>query len=96
VWWELVGIFSGGILGLFLLGFISRRVTSGVAAIAVVAGEVAIVWATFSPTRFWPNAWDSFSNPLNSLLTLVLGTLVILVVGLVGSCFVGGRNELPG
>ena len=24
-WWELAAIFSGGILGLFLLGFVSRR-----------------------------------------------------------------------
>jgi SSS family solute:Na+ symporter len=95
VWWDLAGIFSGGILGLFLLGFISRRVTSGVAAIAVVAGEAAIVWATFSPTRFWPEGWGALRNPLNNLLTIVLGTLVILVVGLTGSFFMGRRDEPP-
>ena len=38
-WWELSGIFSGGVLGLFLLGLMSRRVTSRAAAIAVTVGR---------------------------------------------------------
>ena len=98
VWWNLVAIFSGGVLGLFLLGFLSRRVTSRMAALAVVFGELVIVWATFSPTKYWPESLDLLRNPLNSLLTLVLGTLVILVVGLAGSLLwargTSGPNKL--
>ncbi len=93
VWWDLAGIFSGGILGLFLLGFLSRRVNSGTAAIAVTVGVLVIVWATFSPKSFWPSAWSEFRNPLNNLLTVVLGTLVILAIGLTGSCV--SRAAIP-
>jgi SSS family solute:Na+ symporter len=91
VWWDLAGVFSGGILGLFLLGFLSRRVTSGVAAIAVTVGVLVIVWATFSPKPFWPESWG-FRSPLHNLLTVVLGTFVILAIGLVGSCFTKPAN----
>jgi SSS family solute:Na+ symporter len=93
VWWDLAGIFSGGILGLFLLGALSRRVTSGVAAIAVTIGVLVIVWATFSPKAFWPEAWSAYRSPLHNLLTVVLGTLVILAIGLVGSLIAGRRDE---
>ena len=93
VWWDLAGILSGGILGLFLLGFLSRRVTSGMAAIAVTIGVLVIVWATFSPKEFWPAAWSEFRSPLHNLLTVVLGTLVILAIGLAGSCFSSPVNE---
>ena len=84
VWWQLAGIFSGGILGLFLLGFISRRVGSRLAALAVAAGVLVILWATVSQTSYWPAQWAGIRNPLNSLLTIVLGTAVILAIGLAG------------
>jgi SSS family solute:Na+ symporter len=86
-WWQLAGIFSGGVLGLFLLGFISRRATSGVAAFAVGIGVVVILWATLSPTEYWPQRWAAYRNPLHSLLTIVLGTGVILLIGLSASMF---------
>ena len=82
VWWQMAGIFSGGILGLFLLGFISRRVTSRIAAVAVAVGILVILWATFSKTAFWPQHFDSIRNPFNNLLTIVVGTLAILAIGL--------------
>jgi hypothetical protein len=61
--------------------------------VAVVVGELAIVWATFSPTKYWPQSWDALRNPLNSYLTLVLGTAVILAVGLAGSLLADTRDE---
>lgn len=84
VWWQLAGVFSGGILGLFLLGYISRQVTSGQAAVALAVGVMVILWATLSLSDFWPERWASLRFKYNSLLTIVLGTLVILVVGLAG------------
>src|SRR5699024_5744887 len=35
IWWNLAGIFSGGMLGLFLLGYFSKRVNNMSAAIGV-------------------------------------------------------------
>ena len=84
-WWQLAGIFSGGVLGLFLLGLISRRVSSGAAATAVAVGVLVILWATLSQTSYWPSHLEAIRNPLNSLLTIVLGTAGVLAVGLVSS-----------
>ena len=44
IWWTLSGIFGGGITGLFLLGFLSRRANNVAAITGVLAGIVAILW----------------------------------------------------
>jgi SSS family solute:Na+ symporter len=95
VWWDLAGIFSGGILGLFLLGFLSSRVTSRMAAVAVTIGVLFIVWATFSPKSFWPESWSEFRSPLHNLLTVVVGTLVILAIGLAGTLVSRPSSDRP-
>ncbi len=48
IWWELSSIFSGGILGLFLLGMISR-VKNPAAVTGVLVGALVIAWMVFSP-----------------------------------------------
>jgi SSS family solute:Na+ symporter len=82
-WWQLAGIFSGGMLGLFLLGLIARWTTSPVAATAVTTGVLAILWMTVSTTNRWPASLAMLRNPFHELMTMVVGTLTILVVGLV-------------
>ncbi|WP_166822180.1 sodium:solute symporter [Thalassoroseus pseudoceratinae] len=44
IWWTLSGIFGGGITGLFLLGFLSRRANNVAAITGVLTGVVAILW----------------------------------------------------
>jgi SSS family solute:Na+ symporter len=90
-WWELAGIFSGGVLGLFLLGLISRRAGNAVAATSVVLGILVIVWMTASPA--WSGELAVWRNPFNSLMTTVVGTLTILLVGLLLSRL-GGNTRL--
>ncbi len=48
IWWELSSVFSGGILGLFLLGMISR-VKNPAAVTGVLMGALVIAWMVFSP-----------------------------------------------
>ncbi len=48
-WWHLSGIFSGGMLGLFLLGQISHRAKNPAAVTGVIIGVLLIAWMTFSP-----------------------------------------------
>ncbi len=78
-WWQLAGILSGGMLGLFLLGFLSRRATSAHAAAGVVAGVVVILWMTLSPA--WPDSMAALRSPFHPNLIIVFGTLTILGVG---------------
>jgi SSS family solute:Na+ symporter len=76
-WWTLSGIFAGGLLGLFLLGIVSRRADRHAAAIGVSLGVLVILWMTFSAAL--P---PELQNPLHSNMITVVGTLVIFLVGL--------------
>ncbi|MGB0154787.1 MAG: sodium:solute symporter [Verrucomicrobiales bacterium] len=75
-WWKLSSIFSGGILGLFLLGLIVKKAKNAAAATAVAIGVLVIFWmsALWLPEKLRP--------ALHSNLTIVLGTLTIFFVGL--------------
>lgn len=79
-WWQLSGIFAGGMLGLFLLGIISRRTKSAEAFTAVLIGVVVILWMTFSVNL--PGKYSFLRNPLNNNMVIVIGTLTIFLTGL--------------
>ncbi len=90
-WWMLAGIFGGGTLGLFLLGFLSRRATNRAAAIGVAAGVLVILWMTLSPQASgWPEQWRS---PFHGFLIIVFGTATILIVGLLLTAFLQQRRN---
>lgn len=80
IWWELSGIFAGGMLGLFLLGLISRRTKSPEAFTATLIGIVVILWMTFSKNL--PEKYAFLRNPLHVNMTIVVGTLAIFLAGL--------------
>ena len=69
-WWKLASIFSGGMLGLFLLGLVSHVTKRSSVVIAVAVGLAVI-------------AWMSFLAPLHTYLTIVLGTMAIFLTGFV-------------
>ncbi len=86
-WWTLSGIFAGGMLGLFLLGLISRRAGNPAAVTAVVVGVLVILWMTLSPgAAGWP---VELQSPFHSFMTVVVGALVSLLVGLGASRLFG-------
>lgn len=82
VWWDWAGILGGGMLGLFLLGLVSRHARNADAAVGVVAGVLVIVWMTLSTKAGWPEALAAFKSPFHGFLTIVFGTASILVLGL--------------
>lgn len=82
-WWALSSIFSGGILGLFLLGFISQRTRSREAGIGVLIGVLVIGWMSLSPIFLTEGIWGEFSNPLHTNMTIVMGTVTIFTVGFI-------------
>lgn len=77
LWWQLAGIFAGGMLGLFLLGMISRSAGNAVAKLATLIGILVILWMTFS--AFLPAGWR---NPLHMNMVIVVGTLTIFLAGI--------------
>jgi SSS family solute:Na+ symporter len=83
VWWLLASIFSGGIVGLFLLGLIARRADNPTAVTAVILGVLVILWMTVSTTAYWPSSLAALRSPFHGFLVIVIGTLTILLVGLV-------------
>jgi solute:Na+ symporter, SSS family len=95
-WWELAGIFSGGMLGLFLLGLISRRAKNAAAVTGVVLGVLVILWMTLSPK--WTGPLAPLRSPFHQFMVIVIGTLTILLVGLLISRLSGteSRPERPG
>lgn len=79
-WWKLASIFSGGMLGLFLLGYFSSKVNNKAALTGVIAGVIVIAWMSLSPV-FFKGEMARFASPFHSYLTIVFGTTVIFVVG---------------
>ena len=82
-WWSLASIFSGGMLGLFLLGFISKRAGNAEAAVGVIIGVVVIVWMSLSPVVLTSGQALAFRSPFHTNLTIVFGTLTIFLVGFI-------------
>lgn len=79
-WWKLASIFSGGMLGLFLLGVFSKHKNVKGALIGVVVGLMMILWLSISEMIFGP---DTLGAQLHTYLTVVLGTSTIFIVGMV-------------
>lgn len=79
-WWKLAGIFGGGMLGLFLLGFLSRRADRPAALVAVAVGVLVILWMSLSSR--WTGAAAAYRSPFHDLLTVVFGTAALLLAGL--------------
>jgi len=90
VWWILEGIFTGGMLGLFLLGLLSRRAGNPQAIFAAVAGLLIIAWMALSQQDFWPESWSGFANPLHSFMTIVIGTTSIVLIGMLAGLLTAG------
>ena len=89
IWWELSGIFAAGMLGIFLLGIISKRTRTQQALIAAIIGVLVILWLSLSPLL--PDEYGGLKNPLHKNLTIVIGTLTIFLAG----TFLSKRNQGP-
>jgi len=86
-WWIISGIFAGGMLGLFLLGFISRKANNVAAVIGVLSGLLVIVWMTLPAADLWPESLAVLRSPFHANLVAVIGTLTIFLAGIAASRF---------
>lgn len=92
MWWNLQGIFTGGMLGLFLLGLISKEAKNPHAMIAGAMGLLLILWLSLSPTPMWPAGLAGWSNPFHSQMTIVFGTTSIVLIGVLLASLIPVRN----
>jgi len=85
LWWQLAGIFAGGMLGLFLLGMIAKSAGNAEGKIATVIGIAVILWMTFS--NLLPEEYSALRNTLHLNMVIVIGTLAIFLSGVIISKF---------
>ena len=86
-WWTLSSIFSGGMLGLFLLGCIPMRINRFAAFLGCLGGIFVIAWISLA------DMWNLPGIHLHPYLAIVLGTCVIFLVGF---CFTFLLKAKPG
>ena len=79
-WWKLSSIFSGGMLGLFLLGLCRPNLPKAGAIASIAAGLAVIVWITVD-------------HPVHTYLTIVFGTLAIFMTGLIIAAFASPKKS---
>lgn len=93
LWYTIASIVSAGLVGLFLLGFLSSRANRQGAAVGIVASIVFAVWATLTIGE--GNAFDLgfLDRPLHAYLIGVIGHGVLLGVGYAASWLF--RSDAP-
>ncbi|CAN5495287.1 sodium:solute symporter [soil metagenome] len=84
-WWKLASIFSGGMLGLFLLAAFLKKIHIKGAIVGVILGLIVIFWMNLSPLWFTEEATQNLASPFHGYLTIVFGTMVIFLTGFLAS-----------
>ncbi|MCF8381344.1 MAG: sodium:solute symporter [Bacteroidales bacterium] len=93
-WWKLASIFSGGMLGLFLLGYFSKNSKNIEAVLGVIVGFAVIAWMSLSSMIFKTEEMSKFASPFHSYLSIVFGTLAIFFVGFIITNFLFRRKKI--
>ena len=94
VWWNVSSAFGGGLLGLFLLGFLSKRAKNAAAVAGVCAGVLLILWMSLTPmfVKKW-GMFASIESPFPGLLSIVFGTAAIVLVGFLVALAAGRAKD---
>jgi SSS family solute:Na+ symporter len=90
-WWKLASVFSGGMLGLFLLGVFSRQKNVTGAITGVVIGLLVILWLSISGLI---DGWEVPGSRIHTYLTIVLGTSAIFLTGVLFNLFRNKSNHV--
>jgi len=80
-WWQISGIFGGGILGLFLLGLLRVRLTLWQGLVAVGVSIAVITWGTFA--RSLPERLQWAQCTFEPILVGAVGTAALIAVALI-------------
>ena len=89
-WWMLASVFSGGMLGLFLLAVFSKNKNAVGAIVGVTIGLTLILWLSLS--RVFLDE-DALGYNFHTYLTIVFGTAAIFLVGFLISLFSSKKDN---
>lgn len=81
VWWQISGIFGGGILGLFLLAIFNAKITRLQGMLTVVFSILIIVWGTF--LRDLPEAYSWLECTMDPIIIGAASTAGLIGLALV-------------
>ena len=91
IWWQISGIFGGGILGLFLLAIFNVKINRLQGILSVIFSLVIIVWGTFlrdlSPNYSW------LECTIDPIIVGAFSTLGLVVLALV-FVFFNRKNQI--
>jgi solute:Na+ symporter, SSS family len=92
-WWKLASVFSGGMLGLFLLGYFTKHIRNGAAIAGVVAGVLLIGWMSLSPFLLDLGVLQRFASPFHGYLSIVFGTMAVFLVGFLAGILLSRKKQ---
>lgn len=81
---SIMGLFSGPLLGIFLLGVLTHRANTPGVSIGVILGVAITLWANFGWTRLGA---DGQIIHISFIWPVVIGTVSTYVIGLIASLF---------
>jgi SSS family solute:Na+ symporter len=81
IWWQLSGIFGGGILGLFILAFLNVRLRLWQGLVSIGSSILIISWGTF--VRDLPSGWHWLQCDIEEIIIGAVGTVGLLIVALI-------------
>jgi SSS family solute:Na+ symporter len=80
-WWQISGVFGGGILGLFILCLLRVRLQLWQGLVSIAASIIVITWATFA--RDLSETWQWAECTLDPIIVGAVGTGALMLVALV-------------
>jgi SSS family solute:Na+ symporter len=78
VWWQISGIFGGGILGLFILSLLRVRLRLWQGLVSIGASIAVISWGTFA--RNLAESWQWAQCNLDGIIVGAVGTVALIIV----------------
>lgn len=91
IWWQISGIFGGGILGLFLLAIFNVNIKSWQGIASVVFSIFIIIWGTF--LRDLPPSYGWLECTIDPIIIGAVATVGLILLALIFVVFNNQKNK---
>ncbi len=89
----LVSIVSGGVLGIYLLGFFTNQGDSRAVWVGLLLTSLFTIWTILAKKELLPNGWGL---PFDLYYTAIIGNLLMFLTGFIMALFIFPRRTLVG